>query len=129
MSQNLKSRRKKIVGWYNQNMARVRGPERIARNIRITTMLQEGIPVDLIEVETGASRATIFRRKAMLRGDEIPATAEAGEETTPAGPVDVGDPVAVATMAYLVGESHCWGSLLPWALTAMSWTLLPRTLG
>ena len=105
MSQNLKGRRKKIVGWYNQNMVRVRGAERIARNIRITTMLQEGIPVDLIEVETGASRATIFRRKAMLRGDEIPATAEAGKETTPAGPVDVGGPVAVATLAYLAGVS------------------------
>ena len=68
-------------------------------------MLQEGMPVDLIEVETGASRATVFRRKAMLRGDEILATAEAGKETTPAGPVDVGNPIAVATAAYLAGVS------------------------
>lgn len=70
-------------------------------------MLQKGVPADVIEDETGASRATIFRRKAALRGDEIPAAAESGKKTMPAAPapVDVYDPVATATAAYLAGLS------------------------
>ena len=76
-------------------------------------MLAEGTPVDAIMEATGASRATVFRRQAALRDSPIPAPlapaedgpAEDGDGPPVAAPdpVDVGDPVAVATAAFIAG--------------------------
>ena len=78
-------------------------------------MLAEGEPVDVIIEETGASRSTVFRRQAALRDSPIPAPwtpADDGPADDGDGPpvkrrdpVDVGDPIAVATAAYLAGIS------------------------
>ena len=57
-------------------MARLSKAEREERDAKVMAMLAKGTPVDLIEAETGASRATIFRRKAAMRDAEEAAQAE-----------------------------------------------------
>ena len=94
-------------------MARVKGKEaRKDRDARIAAMLADGAPVDVIVEETGASRATVFRRLASLQEwpnptalDEPPTESPADPPTPQRPPVAVDDPVAVATLAYLAGVS------------------------
>ena len=88
------------------------GEARRNRDSRIVAMLADGLPVDVIVEETGASRATIFRRRAVaVAGDRaapVEAAGPAVNSAPPVAPVEavpVGGPVETATAAYLAGLS------------------------